>query len=132
MPDEPKLVVKSELPQDRTGARTMFDPAVSRWEILWRNMIAGFGRALGGTIIYAAFLLIVGGIISQVVYPIVKPYLDAYLGVLNGFNQLNNRERATPEPSVTIQTREGASEAISVDELLSNPKVQNLLEHINP
>lgn len=127
MTDEPKLVVKSEVPQDRMGTRTMFDPSVSRWEIFIRNVIAGFGRALGGTVIYLAFLLIIGSVVGQIIFPIVKPYLDAYMNVLDGFNQLNNHDTNNSEPSISIQERSGDQSA-NIDNLLTNPKVQDLLQ----
>ena len=123
MDGEPKLVVKSELPQDRVGARTMFDPSVSRWEIFSRNVIAGFGRALGGTVIYLAFLLIIGSVVGQIIFPLFKPYLDSYMNILNRFGTTN----ATTEPSMQIQDR-NSNQSTNIDELLTNPKVQDLLQ----
>lgn len=127
MDGEPKLVVKSEMPQDRTGTRTMFDPTVTRWEIFTRNLIAGFGRALGGTIIYLAFLLLVGGVVGQIVFPIFKPYIDSYINILSGFSQINSPKNTANEPSMQIQDRNN-SETSNIDELLKNPKVQDLLQ----
>jgi hypothetical protein len=123
MDGEPKLVVKSELPQDRVGTRTMFDPSVSRWEIFSRNVIAGFGRALGGTVIYLAFLLIIGSVVGQIIFPLFKPYLDSYMNILNRFGTTNS----TTEPSMQIQDRNN-NQSTNIDELLTNPKVQDLLQ----
>jgi hypothetical protein len=123
MDGEPKLVVKSELPQDRVGTRTMFDPSVSRWEIFSRNVIAGFGRALGGTVIYLAFLLIIGSVVGQIIFPLFKPYLDSYMNILNRFGTTNS----TTEPSMQIQDR-NSNQSTNIDELLTNPKVQDLLQ----
>jgi hypothetical protein len=123
MDSEPKLVVKSELPQDRVGTRTMFDPSVSRWEIFSRNVIAGFGRALGGTVIYLAFLLIIGSVVGQIIFPLFKPYLDSYMNILNRFGTTNS----TTDPSMQIQDR-NSNQSTNIDELLTNPKVQDLLQ----
>jgi hypothetical protein len=123
MDGEAKLVVKGELPQDRAGTRTMFDPSVSRWEIFSRNLIAGFGRALGGTVIYLAFLILIGSIVGQIIFPIFKPYIDSYMNILSSFSRMST----TDEPSMQIQERDSA-QSTDINKLLSNPKVQDLLQ----
>src|SRR5690606_17499992 len=63
--------------EDRAGShRSIYE--VSKWEVFWRNFIAGMARSLGGIVIYLLFLLFMASILSQVVYPRIKPFLDQY------------------------------------------------------
>lgn len=61
-------------PDQVTTTRTIYD--VSKSEIFWRNVIAGAGRAVGGIILQAIFLLIVVNFFMKQVWPAVQPLVD--------------------------------------------------------
>lgn len=61
-------------PDQLTTSKTIYD--VSKWEIFWRNVIAGAGRALGGIILQAIFLLIIINLFLNQVWPVIQPILN--------------------------------------------------------
>ena len=61
-------------PDQITSTKTIYDAQLG--EIFWRNMVAGAGRALGGIILQAIFLLIVVNLFMQQVWPVVQPILS--------------------------------------------------------
>lgn len=61
-------------PDQVTQTKTIYD--VSKWEIFWRNFIAGMGRALGSIILQAIFLIIVVNVFMNQVWPVLKPILN--------------------------------------------------------
>lgn len=50
---------------------------VSHWEIVSKNFLAGFSRALGGIIIYLIFFAIAGYIFSQYLLPQLEPLFSS-------------------------------------------------------
>lgn len=62
-------------PDHVTDTKTIYQ--VSPWEIFWRNIIAGMGRAVGGFLISAVVLVIVGQVLAQTVWPAVQPMISS-------------------------------------------------------
>jgi hypothetical protein len=62
-------------PDEITATKTIYD--VSKWEVFWRNLIAGAGRALGGIVLQAIFLLIVVNLFMSQVWPILQPIMES-------------------------------------------------------
>lgn len=61
-------------PDQVTETKTMYD--VSKWEIFWRNFLAGAARALGGILVQALFLIVVVNLFMNQVWPVLKPLLN--------------------------------------------------------
>ena len=61
-------------PDQITSAKTIYDAQLG--EIFWRNMVAGAGRALGGIILQAIFLLIVVNLFMKQVWPVLQPLIS--------------------------------------------------------
>ncbi len=76
-------------PDQLTQTRTIYD--VSKWEVFWRNVIAGAGRALGGIILQAIFLFIIANLFINQVWPLVKPIIGMLETTTNSLEQLNQQ-----------------------------------------
>ncbi len=79
--------------------KTIYD--VSAGTVFWKNFLAGFGRALGGMVIYLVFLIISTIIFIHFVGPMLTPIFDLYsksMGTLQQINNLTGGNRS-PKPS---------------------------------
>lgn len=63
-------------PDQITKSRTIFD--ASKWEIFWRNFIAGMARALGAVILYGVVLVLLSTVVMNYVWPIIEPLVEDY------------------------------------------------------
>jgi len=75
-------------PDQITDTKTIFQ--VSPWEIFWRNIIAGMGRAVGSFVVYAVVLIVIGQILAQTVWPTIQPLLDTLQVSLETLEDLNS------------------------------------------
>lgn len=75
-------------PDQLTKSKTIYD--VSKWEIFWRSFIAGAGRALGGIILQAIFLIVVVNLFMNQVWPVLEPIMDSLQTTSNAFQDLQN------------------------------------------
>jgi hypothetical protein len=64
---------------------------VSKWEIFWRNFIAGMGRALGAIILQAIFLLVIVNLFMNQVWPVIQPILQMMETTTQSLEQLNQQ-----------------------------------------
>lgn len=75
MSDLEKQEILSGPPQDKHHQQiTIYEAGYS--EIFWKNFLAGFGRSLGGIIVYAVFVIVIGGIAVKTLLPIFAPLLE--------------------------------------------------------
>ncbi|MEN8253311.1 MAG: hypothetical protein ABFQ62_02975 [Patescibacteria group bacterium] len=88
-------IVQSTQMPDRAGKnKTIYD--VSSFEIFWRNMVAGMGRAAGNILLYFIFIFILGYMFSLLVWPTLKPVVDGYTKLINSVESLQNVGKSNP------------------------------------
>ncbi len=75
-----------------TNSKTIYD--VSKSEIFWRNVIAGAGRAVGGIIFQAIFLLIVVNLFLAYVWPVVEPLINTLNSTTQTLQDLQGQTRS--------------------------------------
>lgn len=46
--------------------------------LISRNFLAGFFRALGTVVVYLAFMVIMGLLVSRFLYPRIQPFLETF------------------------------------------------------
>lgn len=90
-PNIPNPVVQSMPTDDRIGKnKTVYD--VSTFEIFWRNMIAGMGRAFGNILLYFIFIFVMGYIFSLLVWPSLQPMVNSYMKLVNSLDSIQNMQ----------------------------------------
>ena len=75
MAKESFLQRKNVPPSDAAGhGKTIYD--VSGFQVFSRNVIAGMGRAVGGTIVYLVGLFVLAYLFNRYVLPVVSPLIE--------------------------------------------------------
>lgn len=87
------VVQSTQVPDRITSNKTIYDVGV--FEIFWRNMIAGMGRAMGNILLYFIFIFVMGYIFSLLVWPTLKPMVDGYMGLVDSLNSVQNMQKNT-------------------------------------
>ena len=89
MPDENRNINDNVPKSDRVSrSRTIFD--ASAGEILWRNFLAGMGRALGGIFLYLVFVFLFSAIFTRLVLPKITPLIDTVMKLGNTAGNIQN------------------------------------------
>jgi hypothetical protein len=87
-------------PEDRLNKTvTMYDVSVG--EVFWRNLLAGFSRALGGMLIYVVVTGIMGFFLTKALFPYIQPLFGLYTQGFSALQDLNRGPsyRGTPPPA---------------------------------
>ena len=87
---------------------------VPTFEVFWRNFIAGVGRALGGIFIYIVIFYGVFSLVSKYAMPQIMPLVGSLQNSIDSLNQLNS----------------SGSQNQVVDQVLSKPDLQNILNQV--
>lgn len=85
-----------------TVHKTIYE--VGAFEVFWRNIIAGMGRALGGIVLYALFLFVVGTLMAQFLMPQISPLINSYTQAMKSLGDLNNLAPAGIDPQAVQDT----------------------------
>jgi hypothetical protein len=68
-------------------SKTIFEASFS--EIFWRNFVAGMARTLGGLVLYAVVLFLLGTLFVNQVWPALEPQFEAFAKVMTVLQDLN-------------------------------------------
>ena len=95
--DEKDLIIKSEDKSDIVSKnKTIYD--ASAGEILWKNFLAGFGRGLGGIIIYLIFLSIIGLLFYNFILPKIMPSITGFMDIFKSVGSIPNAKSGSGNP----------------------------------
>lgn len=100
----------------QSKTKTIYDSSLS--SIFWKNLVAGFARALGGLIIWSILILFSGYFFVNQIWPQIHPLITSYQQLVETFTQ----------------TSSGTNNNLpkgQVNDLLDEPAVQDLLNRIN-
>ncbi len=64
-----------------TKNKSLYD--VGAGQVLWKNFLAGFGRALGLVAVYLVFVAISGILFARFALPFLSPLINLYSSSLN-------------------------------------------------
>ena len=66
--------------------KTIYQAGVG--EVFWKNFLAGFGRALGGIVIYLIFIAIAINVFISYALPQIKPLYEEYMKAVQTIGQM--------------------------------------------